>query len=113
MSNKSSKPKSHEVGYCNPPKQYQFQPGQSGNPGGRPKGLARMAREHSDKAIQVIVEALESDEVKIRLQAAREILDRGYGKPTVTQWEASNPLEDISDELLEMLVEGINRPPCV
>ena len=27
-----------ESGYCKPPKEHQFKPGQSGNPGGRPKG---------------------------------------------------------------------------
>jgi len=27
-----------EVGYCRPPRNYQFKPGQSGNPKGRPKG---------------------------------------------------------------------------
>jgi len=29
---------SNQVGYCQPPKQHQFKPGQSGNPKGRPKG---------------------------------------------------------------------------
>lgn len=28
----------YEVGYGKPPKEYQFKPGQPGNPGGRPKG---------------------------------------------------------------------------
>ena len=27
-----------KVGYCNPPREYQFRPGQSGNPKGAPKG---------------------------------------------------------------------------
>ena len=28
----------YEIGYGRPPKQYQFKPGQSGNPRGRPRG---------------------------------------------------------------------------
>lgn len=27
----------YEIGYCKPPKKYQFKPGQSGNPKGRPR----------------------------------------------------------------------------
>lgn len=27
----------YEIGYCKPPKEYQFKPGQSGNPNGRPR----------------------------------------------------------------------------
>ena len=28
----------YRVGYCRPPREYQWRPGQSGNPRGRPKG---------------------------------------------------------------------------
>lgn len=33
----------YEVGYGKPPKQTQFKPGQSGNPGGRPKGSKNLS----------------------------------------------------------------------
>ena len=66
-----------------------FKPGQSGNPGGRPKGLGTKAREYGDKCIEVLADALDSDDVKTRIAAARELLDRGYGKPLSTTAEVS------------------------
>lgn len=36
---KRFKKESSQVGYCNPPKEHQFKPGQSGNPKGRPKKI--------------------------------------------------------------------------
>jgi len=63
-----------------------FQPGQSGNPGGRPKASARVrdaAREHTEAAIQVLVDiALGGESEAARVAAANAILDRGYGKPS-------------------------------
>src|SRR5260370_9062288 len=58
--------------------------GQAGNPAGRP-GLPGEFREqirsHTAKAIRVLVEALEDPDARVRVAAAKEILDRGHGKP--------------------------------
>ena len=63
-----------------------FVKGQSGNPGGRPKAvmpdgrtLSEAAREHSPAALEVLVKALTNPETA--LAAAKEILDRGFGRP--------------------------------
>jgi hypothetical protein len=60
----------------------QFKPGQSGNPGGRPSQTALRAalKPHEATAIQALVDCLSSEDEKVKLAAAREVLDRLYGK---------------------------------
>lgn len=99
------------------PKGRQFGPG---NPqaalGGRPKGLARRIREmvgdDPTRIADVLFDILEDNTARNadRIAAAREILDRGWGKaPTFTPIEGGDPLErseldqairDIADQLV-------------
>ena len=59
MRKKVRKPRaSYAVGYARPPTSSQFQPGQSGNPKGRPKGVrnaSSMARDALERTINVKV----------------------------------------------------------
>lgn len=64
-----------------------FAPGQSGNPGGRPKEsghIKALARKHTEDAIAVLASILGDPDAKgsERIAAAIALLDRGYGKPT-------------------------------
>lgn len=81
--------------------------GQSGNPGGRPKGIAAKAREHTDKCIEVLVSALSEDDAKTRIAAARELLDRGHGKPLAMTADVTNRLDDLNDADLDAAISAI------
>ncbi|MBL0952778.1 MAG: HEAT repeat domain-containing protein [Pseudomonas sp.] len=62
-----------------------FQPGVSGNPGGRPKAeghVRDLARAQTTLAIEALVEALEDPNGRVRVAAATALLDRGWGRPT-------------------------------
>jgi hypothetical protein len=69
-----------------------FLPGQSGNPGGRPKSdLVALARQHTAAALSRIVQLMEQDEDRnIALSAATALLDRGWGKPPVAVFAQIN-----------------------
>lgn len=72
-----------------------FRPGHRasvGNKGGRPRNTVReLARGHTEDAVRVLVAIMQGDAaalgvpsvpVRDRREAARELLDRGWGKPT-------------------------------
>ena len=61
-----------------------FEVGKSGNPGGRPKipeDVKEAIRAACPKAVAVLVALLDDKKSLIRLEAAKIILERGYGKP--------------------------------
>lgn len=81
-----------------------FPKGVSGNPGGRPKGIAAKAREHADKAVEVLVAGMADNDARVRIAAAKEILDRGYGKPLTMTADVTNKIEEFDDESLDAAI---------
>ena len=87
----------------------QFAPGQSGNPGGRPKDehrVAELARSYTLEAIDTLVELMrDGKDERIRGTAAQALLDRGWGKAkaeVVTSAEGSylDALRKINESML-------------
>jgi hypothetical protein len=63
-----------------------FQPGVSGNPGGKPKSIREFQRDaarYSEEALQVLVAIMRSCDARPRdrARAAAEILNRAFGAP--------------------------------
>lgn len=90
-----------------------FPKGVSGNPGGKSKKLEelkRLALDHSARAIQRIAELIESDDERVAIMAAKEILDRALGRP--------KPTEDADEASAKALTINIirysdgNQPPA-
>lgn len=93
-----------------------FKPGESGNPGGRPKiklrdgrTLADLAREHTEDAVQTLVEIMRdrTAAAAARVAAADKILSRGWGQApqTINLTDDRQPLDlsGMTDEQLEAL----------
>ena len=62
-----------------------FEPGKSGNPGGRPKvvhEVRELAQQHTTAAIERLVRAMNGNDDRIAIAAATALLDRAVGKPT-------------------------------
>lgn len=64
-----------------------FEPGKSGNPGGRPKktqedlDLIAACKEKTREALETLLEVMRTGNEKNRITAAIAIIERGHGKP--------------------------------
>ena len=80
-----------------------FQKGVSGNPGGKPKkheDVKALARQHSKAALNRIVELISSSDERVAIMAAKEVLDRAYGKAKPADDEDDNAKKNVTINIL-------------
>jgi hypothetical protein len=108
-----------------------FMPGRSGNAGGRPHGLARRVRElvgddgGSIAEFMLIVMLDQRERTRDRLEAARFLAERGWGKavqtlevdvPTRSPVVDPAKLAELTDDELQtmiLLLHKIGRADCI
>ena len=83
-----------------------WKPGQSGNPAGRPPtALLEAARNLTKEALERLTELMRQDDDRaLALNAATEILNRGWGKPAQALAIAAEITTNVG---------GIDRPPVI
>ena len=86
-----------------------FPPGVSGNPSGRPKmnpEVKAILKAASPDAARALVELLDSENEKIKLLAAQDILDRTQGKAIQMQDVHIGGHMDVRTQIKELLLES-------
>ena len=90
-----------------------FKPGQSGNPGGRPKmpeEMRQILREAGPELARKLLTYTEHSNPKIAMWAITEALDRAYGKPVQAQ-DISFDVDSTADvmaQIRRVAMEQIN-----
>ena len=97
-----------------PPLETRWKPGQSGNPNGRPKGIAARVRElvKPDEIVEgLLKEARTATSARDRIAAWNALTDRGWGKaPAFAAVEGMDPLEldEVASEI-QRIADDLRR----
>jgi hypothetical protein len=94
-----------------------FQPGKSGNPGGRPKltpeekaeqtALEQACRDQTKEALKTILRLMKSaDKDSVKLAAAQFVLERGWGKAVQLNVHGGPNGEPIEHRIMVEFVKG-------
>jgi hypothetical protein len=89
-----------------------FLPGVSGNPSGRPKIVAEireLARTHAPAALAKVVALIDDPDPRVALVAAREILDRVYGRPVQMAVDDSEVEARATERIRQLYIEALQK----
>lgn len=89
-----------------------FKPGQSGNPGGKPKGheeLRELARSYTVEAVKTLGTIMKNAKVAAssRVTAATVLLERGWGKPVQTVEVKRTPFDELTPAEIRAIGEAL------
>ena len=96
-----------------------FQPGQSGNPGGRPRGLVAAIRAQTrdgEELVRFMLAVLRGrvpgSRLRDRMAAAEWLADRGFGRPVQAVGVAMDAMDDRTPlEVIRAITAGHTGPP--
>jgi hypothetical protein len=60
--------------------------------------IAAMARDAAPLAIRKLMQAMEGDDMRCAIDAAKQILDRAIGKPVAMTADVTDRLEELTDD---------------
>jgi len=89
-----------------------FKKGESGNPGGRPKeskDIRDLARKNAPHAFKRILELIDSKNERVAFSAAKEIIERAYGRIPESDYMTVNEFTRVQNEIRLLSKDEIDK----
>ncbi len=68
-----------------------------------------MAREMASDAMEVLRAAMSDEDPRVRVDAAKHVLDRAIGKPIAMSADVTDRLDEFTDEQLDAAIADVER----
>ena len=71
------------------------------------RNVAAMARQHAEKAVQTLVDAMDDPDPRVKVDAANRVLDRAIGKPIAMTADVTDRLDEFTDDELDAAITSL------